>query len=590
MQHKTQRIIGFFWSHLRKYRTLVWISMLAMMFQVGIGLFHPYLYKLFFDTLAKGLGFDPLGKRLLYLIITIAIFHLIRNFFRRAEDWLNMPLYTKVMTDMGAQTFDTLHRHSYSFFTNQFAGSLVKKANRLITAFEFIAEKFCYELAPLALTVSVTFVVLLVLHPWIGIAMGAWTVLFMIFSTKFSLYKWKFDLERSEADTALSATLSDTVANNVNLKLFANLPYENRRYGALWEHWGATYRKSWMLGFILDTVQGIFMILLEFVVFYFAIQAWRKGLLTIGDFIWIQTYLIQLFMSLWGVGRTIRTILSRMADADEMITILDTPFEVQDAPKAKSLRVTDGKIEFRSTSFAYKKGNEVVHNFNLTIKPGEKVALIGPSGGGKSTITRLLLRFYDPQKGQVLIDGQDIRKVTQDSLRKSIGYVPQDPILFHRSLMENIRYGNLQASDDAVIAAAKLAHCHEFIQRFPQKYNTFVGERGVKLSGGERQRVAIARAILANTPILILDEATSSLDSESESLIQQALENLIQQKTCLVIAHRLSTIMQMDRIVVLQEGVIVELGTHADLLAKKESLYKRLWDLQVGGYIKSYNQ
>ncbi|MBI5421955.1 ABC transporter ATP-binding protein, partial [Candidatus Peregrinibacteria bacterium] len=548
-----------------------------------------YLYKLFFDTLSKGVRFDPQGKHLIALITVIALFHILRNVFRRVGDYNNIGLYTNVMTEMASHTFDTLHRHSYSFFTNQFAGALVKKANRLIMAFELISDKVYYELAPLTLSVSVMFAVLTYLNPWIGLAMAAWTTLFIVFSYKFTLYKWKFDVERSEADTALSANLSDTVVNNVNLKLFSSLSSENTRNTALLGDWRQKMARAWKLSFYSDAIQGFMMALLEFIVFYLAIGQWVQGRLTLGDFIWIQTYLLQLFMSLWSVGRTIRDIFSRMADAQEMIEILDTPHEIQDAPHAKTLHVSDGKIEFRHVSFTYKKGEPVIRDFDLSIKPGEKVALIGPSGGGKSTITKLLLRFFDPQKGQILIDGQEIQKVTQDSLRSHVGYVPQDPILFHRPLMENIRYGNLKATDKAVIEAAKLAHCHEFIEQFPEKYDTFVGERGIRLSGGERQRVAIARAILANTPILILDEATSSLDSESESLIQQALENLIQQKTCLVIAHRLSTIMKMDRIVVLQSGQIVEQGTHADLLSKNASLYKRLWDLQVGGYLSMSN-
>jgi len=283
----------------------------------------------------------------------------------------------------------------------------------------------------------------------------------------------------------------------------------------------------------------------------------------------------------------VRELYEQLADAEEMTEILHTRHEIRDLPKAKQIRIVRGKIEFKNVSFAYHKKNDVIQGLKLTIKPGEKVALIGPSGGGKSTITRLLMRLVDIRKGQILIDGQEISKVRQNSLRSSIGFVPQDPILFHRTLMDNIRYGRREATDEEVMAAAKLANCHEFILNFPQQYNTYVGERGVKLSGGERQRVAIARAILANTPILILDEATSSLDSESELLIQQALERLMKNKTTLVIAHRLSTIMRMDRIVVIQNGQIVEEGTHSDLVSVHSGLYKKLWDLQVGGYVNS---
>ncbi|OGJ43526.1 hypothetical protein A3J23_04225 [Candidatus Peregrinibacteria bacterium RIFCSPLOWO2_02_FULL_48_14] len=260
-------------------------------------------------------------------------------------------------------------------------------------------------------------------------------------------------------------------------------------------------------------------------------------------------------------------------------------------------------MEFEKVSFSYMESlhngfsvarprrvteedeSSVLRHFSFHVKPGERVAFIGPSGGGKTTIVKLLLRLFDVDKGRILIDGQDISKVTQDSLRVQIALVPQDPVLFHRSLMENIRYGRLDASNEEVVAAAKLAHADEFIRRFPKGYETHVGERGVKLSGGERQRVAIARALLANTRILILDEATSSLDSESEKLIKDALKVLMRGKTVFVIAHRLSTIIDMDRILVLEKGRIVEEGSHADLVGKEGGLYKKLWDLQVGGYL-----
>jgi ABC-type multidrug transport system fused ATPase/permease subunit len=226
----------------------------------------------------------------------------------------------------------------------------------------------------------------------------------------------------------------------------------------------------------------------------------------------------------------------------------------------------------------------VLKNFNLKIAGGEKIALVGPSGAGKTTVTKLLLRLYDVKGGAIKIDGQNISDITQDSLRDAISFVPQEPVLFHRTLMENIRYGRRGASDEEVLQAARQAHCHEFIERLPEKYNTYVGERGVKLSGGERQRVAIARALLKNSPILVLDEATSSLDSESEALIQDALETLMQGKTVVVIAHRLSTIMKMDRIVVVESGTIAAQGTHLELV-KQEGLYRKLWSIQAGGFI-----
>jgi len=259
---------------------------------------------------------------------------------------------------------------------------------------------------------------------------------------------------------------------------------------------------------------------------------------------------------------------------------------VVDNPKAKKLKIKSGGIRFEEVGFRYEEGEKVVKDFNLEVKPGQMVALVGLSGSGKSTLAKLLLRLYDVDEGRILVDGQNIAKVSQESLRKNISLVPQDPILFHRSLMENIRYGRFEASDKEVIGAAKLAYCDGFISKLKDGYQSMVGDRGIKLSGGERQRVAIARAILKNSPILVLDEATSSLDSESEKYIQKSLNNLMKGKTVIVIAHRLSTIKRADRIVVISDKKIVEDGNHNQLIKAKSGIYKKLWKIQVGGFIK----
>lgn len=279
-----------------------------------------------------------------------------------------------------------------------------------------------------------------------------------------------------------------------------------------------------------------------------------------------------------------RRLYEGFADAHEMIVILETPHDVQDTPTANALTVSEGAITLKDVGFNFNETRVILEDFSLEIPGGQKVALVGPSGAGKSTITKLLLRLYNVTSGHITIDSQDIAEVTQDSLREAISFVPQEPILFHRSLMDNIRYGRLDATDDEVFEAARKAHCHEFIELLKDGYGTLVGERGVKLSGGERQRVAIARAILKNAPILVLDEATSSLDSESEALIQDALRVLMEGKTVVVIAHRLSTIMTMDRIVVVEGGKVVADGTHDELLTQG-GLYHKLWSIQAGGFI-----
>jgi len=585
MQLNTKLTFRYFWNHIKRYKFLAAIAIFSMMATVGLELLAPYFYKVFFDTLTGAQDYLATSPKLVKIIIIIAGLHLASLLFRRLGDFVNIPLYSRVMSNIYYGCFNYLHKHSYNFFNNNFTGSLVKKVNRTVYAFEGITDKIYYELLPLILRILIIFIVLLWLRPLIGVVILAWTILFLVFNYLFTLYKWKFDTSRAKADTKITGVLADTITNNANVKMFASLGFELKYFKDVFNDWVKKICFTWKLDFIASTLQALAMVILEFLIFYFAIGYWSKGMLTIGDFVWIQAYLIDLFSRLWSFGRTMRDIYVRLADAEEMIVILNKRHEVRDMHKAKNISIVRGAVEFRNVSFFYQKGGAVINDLTMKIKSGEKVALIGPSGGGKSTITRLLLRFFDINKGEILIDGQDIKKVTQDSLRSQISFVPQDPILFHRTLMENIRYGRHDASEEEVIVAAKMANCHDFIMKFPDKYNTYVGERGVKLSGGERQRVAIARAILANAPILVLDEATSSLDSESEMLIQEALQNLMKQKTTIVIAHRLSTIMRMDRILVLQDGQLVEEGSHADLISHKSGLYKRLWDLQVGGYV-----
>jgi len=337
---------------------------------------------------------------------------------------------------------------------------------------------------------------------------------------------------------------------------------------------------------IFEAIQSFMMIAFDVALMYLAMRLWQKGVLTVGDFILLQAYLINMFHRTWDFGKNIRKMYEALADAEEMTVILNTPHEVQDTLKAKKLSVTKGEIEFKNVDFYYRKTRRVFKNFNLNIRAGERIALVGPSGAGKTTVIKLLMRMHDVSNGEVLVDNQNITKVTQESLRSNVSLVPQNPILFHRTLMDNIRYGKPASTNQEIIAASKKAHCHEFVMKFSDKYDTYVGERGIKLSGGERQRVAIARAILRNSPILILDEATSSLDSASEALIQDAIDKLMKNKTVIVIAHRLSTIRKMDRIIFIDEGKIIEQGTHNELLAKPNSRYKELWNIQAGNFIE----
>jgi ATP-binding cassette subfamily B protein len=455
-----------------------------------------------------------------------------------------------------------------------------------VHSFESLTDKVYFNYGRFLISTVLILGVLFYRNIWLGTAMLVWIIVALILNTIFSKYKYKYDLAGSLADSANTAILADTITNNVNVKLFCGYGREADRFAESADRVRKLRAKSWNLMEVFLAINGILMVSLEIGIMYFAVMLWRRGLLTIGDFALIQAYILSLIQNVWQFGHLIQKTYEDFANAEEMTEVFNTPLEIADAKNAKDMAIKNGEIDFVDVSFCYNETRYILQNFNLEIKPKEKIALVGPSGAGKTTVARLILRMNDVSGGKILIDGQKISKVTLNSLWQSVGLVPQEPMLFHRSLFDNIRYGRPDATVDEVVAAAKMANCHDFISGFPEGYETKVGERGVKLSGGERQRVAIARAILFNNPILILDEATSSLDSESEHLIQEALDNLMKEKTVVVVAHRLSTIMKMDRIIVMNEGDIIEQGTHSALLKNKNGLYRRLWEIQAGGFIE----
>lgn len=582
MKSFTRQTFKIYLQHSFKHKGVLLVIVMGIVVGTISDSLLPLAYKQFLDAL--GSNHAVKSEQALSFIWFIFGLGVIQWIGWRVATFANNFFQPRVMADLLNTCFVYLQDHSYGFFTNSFTGSLVKKVTRYANAFEDISDQFFWSLGPIIIRIA-TMLVVLYQRLWVlSAAFLAWCVIYMIFNYRFTLYKLPYDIQAAVADTKTGAHLADTVTNNINLKLFGAHEREYKAHKKLTNELFLFRKISWDLSSFVEAGQAALMVLFEFVILIVAVKYWKQGILTIGDFALIQGYLLQLFGRLWDFGRNVRRIYQRLADAEEMTEILETPHEVKDLPGAKTLKASRGLIEFSSVTFRYGGSSEVLQNFNLSIQPGQRVALIGPSGGGKSTIVKLLFRFFDIQAGKVLIDGQNIATVTQVSLRRALALVPQEPILFHRSLMDNIRYAAPRLSDEEVIKASKLAHCHEFIQSFPQGYETFVGERGVKLSGGERQRVAIARAILKNSPILVLDEATSSLDSESENYIQDALKQLMAGKTTIVIAHRLSTIMQMDRIIVLDGGKIIEEGKHKELLKLRKGLYQKLWHIQAGGF------
>lgn len=582
----TKSVIKVFWRHLLRYKGGALLTFTSIIVVSILGVVTPWFYKLFFDTLVNSsiLGVDKTAAGLVKIILILFAIKILSSALRRVRGFSSLGVQARVMRDLADTSFQYLIRHSYRFFTDSFSGSLTRKVNRLTRAFEDIMDQVEFSLLPLTITTIGILAVLFRRHFMLGLALFFGVLVFFALHFWVASWKQKYDFERAKKDSETTGVLADALSNSINIKLFSSYREEESLYRNVLEELRKLRSFTWSLNEWIDAAQGLIAVLIEVVMLYIAVLLWQRGHLTIGDFALIQVYLINLFERLWEFGRTLRRIYEGLSDAGEMVEILEAPHEVRDTPTAKPLAVEQGRIEFKSVGFSFHQTRSVLDRFNLAIYPGEKLALVGSSGAGKTVITKLLLRFYDIDAGEILIDGQNIAHATQDSLRGKIALVPQEPILFHRTLKENIRYGRPLASEDEVMDAAKRANCHEFISELPYGYDTYVGERGVKLSGGERQRVVIARAILKNAPILVLDEATSSLDSESEALIQRALVELMKGKTTIAIAHRLSTIMQMDRIVVIDKGKIIDEGTHGELLAKG-GVYKKLWEIQAGGFM-----
>ncbi len=543
----------------------------------------PLLYKNFIDVL----GGDAADKRplLVGILALLAVVYYGRVIVRSVSELISNRFQPKVMNDLTERAFRHLTRHSYQFFANNFSGGLVRKIQRLSYAFEAIADTFIYNIIPLFVTFIGSIAIIWTKNRFIALIMAVWMIAIAVVNYAFNQKLMERREKRAAADSEATAVLADSIANSLNVKLFPAYSHEESLVRKVLDKLKRLRTRTWDMQVYMTFVQVVFLASAEISVMYLAIGAWEKGNFSVGDFVLLQMLMAGVWQTLWGLSSVFRTLGEATADAQEMIDIMNAPYDIVDAPKAKKLEIKDGAIVFDRVKFNYNETRTILPDFSLSIKPREKIAFIGPSGAGKSTIVKLLFRFYDVSGGKILIDGQDIAKVTQESLRDAVALVPQDPMLFHRSLLDNIRYGRRDATEKDVMAAAKKAHCHEFISALPEGYATFVGERGIKLSGGQRQRVAIARAILKNAPVLVLDEATSSLDSESEMLIQQALEELMRDKTVIVIAHRLSTIAKMDRIIVMENGKIIDEGTHAMLVKKRGGVYKKLWSIQAGGFM-----
>ena len=579
-------ILKVFWSAIRFYKGAL-TAIVASIVIVNIAeVITPLYYKRFFDTVIDAADRAAVSGELLQTILIILTFNGLIWLGYRSASFVENRFLTTVSALLRQQAFDCLLGHSYSFFSNNFTGSLVQRVNRLARSFDRLLDKVVWNMIPLFVKIIGVGIVLYLYKPVVAAIMLGWAVLFLLFNYSVSVWKLRYDIKVAEADSRTTGVLADAITNHHSIQLFTKIRSESGYFKRVTNEQAAAHKISLDISAVVEAGQVLLIILIEFFVFYLAIGYWTEHIITVGFFVLLQAYILGLTHRLWEFSRVVRDIYESYADAKEMVEIMRLPREIRDRKNAEKLMVQSGTVAFKDISFSFNQTRGVLAHFSFAIASGEKIALVGPSGAGKSTIIKLLLRLHEPAEGVITIDDTDIKTVTLDSLRKNIALVPQDTLLFHRTLMENIRYGREGATDEEVKRAAKLAHCDEFVDNLPAGFDTYVGERGIKLSGGDRQRVAIARAILKNAPILILDEATSSLDSHSEMLIQDALDTLMKGKTVIVIAHRLSTIRKMDKIVVIDGGKIVETGTHEELLEKEDGLYKKLWTLQAGGFIK----
>ena len=494
---------------------------------------------------------------------------------------------TAMQRDLYAQCFSKLTNQTLFFHSNKFGGSLVSQANKLIGAVESFWDTIIWSILPLVVSLVGSIIVLSTL-------LWQYALFLLIFSIVFSIVVYygskpmaKLTKKEAKSSNKLNGQLADVISNVLAVKSSGAEATEQKFFTKTVNSWRNSSLDV-MRGFLkVSTVYSSINMVIKIGAITFAVYAAQNNLVSVASVYLIITYTGSVAHELWNMNGIMRNYNRIIGNANDMVEVLQTPTTLIDKSSSK-LEVASGKISMDKITFTHDEGqgDTLFHDFSLDIKPGEKIGLVGASGSGKTTLTKLLLRFADIDSGKITIDGQDISEVTQASLRAKIAYVPQEPLLFHRSVRENIAYGRPDAADTEIEEAAKKAGAYDFIVGLKDGFDTMVGERGIKLSGGQRQRVAIARAILKDAPILVLDEATSALDSESEALIQKSLETLMENRTSIVIAHRLSTIAKLDRIIVLKNGKIVEDGSHDKLINKKRGIYAKLWARQSGGFIE----
>ncbi len=577
-------VFGFTAKHWRRQPGRLLAIALAVLLSTLADVLTPLYSGRLVDAVASGAATDLIAWNAAVaafsMLVALALGAIV---MRHITFQLIVELTLKMMSDIAADAFHKVQRFSTDWHANAFAGSTVRKVTRGMWALDLLNDTLLIALLPSLVMLVGSTLLLGWYWPMMGVIVAAGSLFYIALTVTMSLaYVAPAASLANRWDTRLGGALADAVSCNSVVKAFGAEQREDGRLAAVVDKWRDRTRRTWRRGTVNGTLQGSTLLVLRVAVVGFALLLWSRRQASAGDIAFVLTSFFVLQGYLRDVGMHVRNLQRSVNDMEELVDIQGQKLGIEDRPSAGPIAIGEGRVEFRKVTFHYGNHLEPLYkDFSVTIKAGERVGLVGHSGSGKTTFVKLIQRLYDISGGQILIDGQDIAAVSQSSLRQQIAIVQQEPILFHRSLAENIAYARPGATQAEIEQAARLASAHDFITRLPKGYGTLVGERGVKLSGGERQRVAIARAFLADAPILILDEATSSLDSESEVLIQKAMERLMVGRTTLVIAHRLSTVRALDRLLVFDRGRIVEEGDHQALIRISDGIYRRLFERQA---------
>lgn len=574
------RVLTKLWPFLTEFKVRVWLALSCLIGAKIASVALPFVLKHIVDNLNIDGASATIMAVILSLIIAYGALRFANVLFGEIRDTLFGRVTERAMRRIGLKVFKHLHQLDLDFHLSRQTGGLSRDVERGTSGISFLMRFLVFNIGPTLLEIGMVVGILLYNYGWtFALVIVIAVVSYVTFSIKATDWRTKYVKELNQADNSSNTRAIDSLLNFETVKYFNNEDYEANRYDVGLADWEKARRKNRLSLFALNSGQALIIALAMTSMLALAAIEVANGNMTIGDFVLVNAFTMQIFMPLNFLGFVYREIRGSMTNIENLFKLLEQSPKVTDKPEAGELIVSKGQITFEDVSFRYHDKREIINNISFTIPAGNKVAVVGASGAGKSTLVKLLFRFYDPSQGRICIDGQDISEVTQSSLRKHIGIVPQDTVLFNDTIYENIKYGQPNASEQQIQQAIEMANLAEFIENLPDKGDTQVGERGLKLSGGEKQRVSIARTILKRPPIMVFDEATSSLDSQSERTILSSLKDLSKGHTSFVVAHRLSTIMDADNILVMDNGQVCEQGTHQTLLEIK-GLYAKLWKAQ----------